>query len=184
MKAVVLIGFMGAGKSSVGRMVSEKLGWAFEDLDARIEQLEERTVAEIFRDSGEERFRRAEYRALKQVLGEIEAGAGKIVALGGGTFVQSQNAELMETADVATLFLDASVEELWRRCKEQAKREQIERPLVRDLASFRELYQIRRPHYLKASIRQETSGKTVEEIAREIIQTLGFEPVGETRGEK
>ena len=65
------------------------------------------------------------------------------------------------------MFLDAGVEELWRRCREQAERQGMERPLLGSLESFRELYEARRPHYLKAALRQETGGKTVEEIAAE-----------------
>ena len=64
----ILIGFMGAGKSSVGRALGEKLGWAFEDLDERIERRERRKVHEIFRHSGEDEFRRAEHVALKELL--------------------------------------------------------------------------------------------------------------------
>ena len=57
----MLVGFMGAGKTTVGRMLGAQLGWRFEDLDDRIERRERRTVTEIFRDSGESSFRRAEH---------------------------------------------------------------------------------------------------------------------------
>jgi shikimate kinase len=185
-RAVVLIGFMGAGKSSVGRILGKQLGWTFEDLDERIERRERRTVPEIFRDFGEAEFRRVEHAALRELLGELRAGAGKVVALGGGAFAQNHNAGLIEAANVPTMFLDASAEELWRRCKKQAERERIERPLLGSLASFRELYQARRPHYLRAAFRQETSGKTVEEIAAELAHALGLtrSESGGRRGEK
>ncbi len=158
--AVVLIGFMGAGKSSVGRALGERLGWAFEDLDERIERRERRTVPEIFRDSGEREFRRAEHAALTELLSELESGAERVVALGGGAFVQKENARLIEASGVPTVFLDASVEELWRRCDQQARQHAVERPLAGSMGSFRELYEARRPHYLKASLRQETGGKS------------------------
>ena len=67
-RAVALVGFMGAGKSSVGRALSEQLGWMFEDLDERIERRERRKVAEIFRESGEAGFRKAEHAALRELL--------------------------------------------------------------------------------------------------------------------
>src|SRR6202167_1232730 len=70
-RAVVLIGFMGAGKSSVGRALSAQLGWAFEDLDERIERRERRKVFEIFRDFGEPAFRLAELSALKELLNDL-----------------------------------------------------------------------------------------------------------------
>jgi shikimate kinase len=171
-RAVVLIGFMGAGKSSVGRALGVLLGWAFEDLDERIERREARTVAEIFRESGESGFRRAEHAALKELVRELNAGAEKIVALGGGAFVQQRNASLIEAGGVPTVFLDADVEELWRRCREQRG---TERPLISSLESFRELYEVRRPHYLKASLRQETSGKKIEEIVAEVVRALNLD---------
>ena len=183
-RAVVLIGFMGAGKSSVGRALGERLGWAFEDLDDRIERREGRKVHEIFRESGELEFRRAEHVALKELLGELRNGAEKIVALGGGAFVQKHNARLIKAGDVATVFLDAGADELWRRCRQQAEQDGTKRPLLTNLEAFRELYEARRPHYLKASLKQETVGKTVERIAAEVVQTLGFEKRGGTRGEK
>jgi shikimate kinase len=180
----VLIGFMGAGKSSVGRVLGEQLGWAFVDLDERIERRERRTVAEMFRDYGEAGFRRMERAALAELLGELRSRSGKVVALGGGAFAQKHNTDLIEAAKVPTMFLDASAEELWRRCKKQAEGEQIERPLLGSLASFRELYQTRRPHYLKAAFRLEIDSKTVEEIAAEVTRALGLTKSGGRRGEK
>jgi len=173
-RAVILIGFMGAGKSSVGCAMGERLGWAFEDLDERIERRERRKVPEIFRKSGESGFRRAEHAALKELLSELRAGAERIVALGGGALVQEKNARLIEAAGVPTVFLDAAPEELWRRCLQQAERQGIERPLLGNVESFRKLYEARRPHYWKASFRQETGEKTVEEIAAEVVQALGL----------
>jgi shikimate kinase len=173
--AVILIGFMGAGKSSVGRALSEHLGWPFEDLDQRVERREQRKVAEIFRDFGESEFRRAEHAALKELLSELRAGVNRIVASGGGTFVQKRNARLVENEGVPTVFLDAAAEELWQRCRRQADAEAMQRPLLGSLASFRELYEERRPHYLRASLRQVTSGKTVHQIAAEIVDALGLD---------
>ena len=175
---------MGAGKSSVGRALAEQLGWTFEDLDDRIEQREGRKVPEIFRDSGEVGFRRAEYSALKELMGELQAAPQRIVALGGGAFVQKENARLIESGAAPTVFLDAGVEELWRRCKQQAELQGMERPLQGSRERFGELYAARRRHYLKASFRQETGGKSVQEIATEVIHFLGVERRREKRGER
>jgi shikimate kinase len=183
-RAVVLIGFMGAGKSSVGRALAEEMGWTFEDLDERIERREQRKVPEIFRELGEAEFRRAEHEALKELLQGVRAGAERVIALGGGAFVQKRNAELVETREVPTVFLDADVNELWRRCRLQAEQEGIERPLLGSLEGFRELYERRRPHYLKASLRQETGGKNVEGIVAEVVQALGLDGRRGRRGEK
>ena len=101
--AVFLVGFMGAGKSSVGRVLGQLLNWVFEDLDDRIEAREGRSVAQIFRDSGESEFRRAEHAALAQVLEELRGGSARIVALGGGAFVQKQNAAVLEASSFPTV---------------------------------------------------------------------------------
>ncbi len=176
---VFLVGFMGAGKSSVGRALGQRLNWIFEDLDDRIEQGEERKIAEIFRDSGEADFRRAEYAALRQVLEELRGGVVKkrIVALGGGAFVQQANAALLQTAGVPTVFLDAPVEELWQRCRSQAEKAATERPLLGNFEQFRTLHQTRRKSYSKAQIKIETGGRDVETIAAEIAETLGLKKI-------
>ena len=181
---MILVGFMGAGKSSVGQALADQLGWTFEDLDDRIEQREGRTVPEIFRDSGEVGFRRAEHKALKQLMEELQAAPKKIVALGGGAFVQKENARLIEAEGIPTVFLDAEVDKLWRRCRQQAERGGIERPLWGSLERFGELYEARRRYYLKASFRQETDGKTIQEIATEVVEALGLNRRREKRGEK
>ena len=94
----------------------------------------------------------------------------RCVALGGGAFAQENNAALLEEAGFSTIFLDAPVEELFRRCRQQ----QLERPLRGDLEEFRRLYEDRRPCYLKAGLRIETAGKDVEEVAAEVIDSLGL----------
>jgi shikimate kinase len=182
--AVILIGFMGAGKSSVGGALARQMGWTFEDLDERIERRNGRKVQEIFRDLGEAEFRRAEHEALKELLKGLREGAERVIALGGGAFVQKRNARLIEAGGVPTVFLDADVDELWRRCRSQAEQQGTERPLLGGLEGFRELYEKRRPHYMKASWRQETGGKNIEGIAEELVQALGLRRREGRRGEK
>lgn len=182
--AVFLVGFMGAGKSSVGRALGQQLNWVFEDLDDRIEARELRTVAEIFRDSGESEFRRAEQAALEQVLRELSGGVARIVALGGGAFVQKENAARLKSSSVPTIFLDAAVEELWQRCCAQASAAGAERPLLRSLEQFRKLHQARRRSYSKATLKIQTGGRAVETIAAEIAETLGLRKAPEKKGRK
>jgi shikimate kinase len=176
--AVFLVGFMGAGKSSVGRALGQQLNWVFEDLDDRIERREGRKIADIFRDSGEEEFRRAEHAALRQVIDEFRGGGVKVIALGGGAFVQEKNAKLLSESAVSTVFLDAPVEELWRRCSEQAREAGAERPLLRSPQQFRELHQTRCNSYARASVRIQTGGRSVESIAAEIAKKLGLKKIG------
>lgn len=174
---VFLVGFMGAGKTSVGRALGQHLNWVFEDLDDRIERREGRTVAEIFRDSGESAFRKAEHSALQQVLEELRGGVARVMALGGGAFVQEENAALLAAAGVPTVFLDAPVEELWQRCRQQANEAGAERPLLSSKDQFRELYDTRRRSYLKAGLRTESGARTVDAIAAEIAQALGLKAI-------
>lgn len=175
--AVFLVGFMGAGKSSVGRALAARLNWVFEDLDDRIQQREGRSVAEIFRDLGETAFRQAEQSALEQVLEELRGGVARIVALGGGAFVQEENAALLAASGVPTVFLDAPVEELWRRCSQQASAEGAVRPLLRSQEQFRELHATRRRSYMKASRKMETGSRAVDAIAAEIAKELGLKTI-------
>jgi shikimate kinase len=174
---VCLVGFMGAGKSSVGRALGLRLNWIFEDLDDRIAARESRTVAEIFRDSGESAFRRAEHAALQHVLEELRSGMARIVALGGGAFVQKENADLLQASGVPTVFLDAPVEELWQRCCSQAAEAGTERPLLQNMDQFRKLYETRRRSYLRASLKVQTGNRPVEAIAAEIAKLLGLKEI-------
>jgi shikimate kinase len=149
--------------------LSRKLGWRFEDLDDRIQAREGRTIPEIFEQSGEGEFRRSELAALRELLAEAESGP-MIAALGGGAFVPDEVASLLEKAGNITVFLDAPVEELWRRCARHA----IDRPLQRMEAEFRQLYEARRPRYLRAQVRVETSGREIERIVDEIVSGTGL----------
>ena len=168
-RAVFLVGFMGAGKTSVGRSLSLRLGWSFEDLDDRIQARAGRSIAEIFRDSGEIEFRRLESAALHELLTELHDGP-RVVALGGGAFVEPGNTALLDGARAHVIFLDGSAEELFRRCAQ----EQRQRPLLQDAEQFRELYRQRRPAYLMASGRIDTSGKDVDSVATEVACWIGL----------
>ena len=175
--AVILVGFMGAGKSSVGRALGQRLNWPFEDLDDRIKAREGRTVAAIFRDSGESEFRRAEHTAVRLALEELRGGSSKVIALGGGAFVQKENTALLKASQVPTVFLDAPVEELWQRCCTQADANGTERPLLRSREQFCQLYETRRAGYESATLQIQTGSRTVEAIASEIAEKLGLKKI-------
>ena len=82
---VFLVGFMGVGKTTVGHALATRLGWAFADTDAMVEQSAGRSIEEIFRESGEGRFREVEWDALRSLQGRKHL----VVATGGGTFVEA-----------------------------------------------------------------------------------------------
>ncbi len=162
-----LVGFMGAGKSTVGRIVSESVGWAFSDLDDCIETTHQRSIAELFNERGEESFREIERSALRALVAESHVGP-RIVALGGGAFVSPSNHELTRSGSSISIFLDAPAEELYRRCNAQNS----QRPLHRSFDDFRNLYQARRTSYQAATLTVDTLGKDVDQIAGEIAAHL------------
>src|SRR5437868_876620 len=169
-RAVFLVGFMGARKTSVGRVLAARLGWRFIDLDDRIEAREGRTVRDIFEQSGEAVFRKAESAELRALIDDLDR-TPTIAALGGGAFVQPENAAVLRESAAPTVFLDASVEILTERCEPAVGA----RPLFRDPKSFRALHYARRPASLGATLRVDTAGKSIDAVADEIVTTPGHQ---------
>lgn len=159
---------MGAGKTTVGASLAERLHWPFIDLDDVIVARTSRSVPEIFRDEGEARFREHETAALREVIEERLPRRPTVVALGGGAFVQLRNLRLIRAAKQPTVFLDADLPELRNRCAAQMDT----RPLFRDENQFRQLYEARRSGYMKADLRVDTTGKRVDEIVNEVLSRL------------
>src|SRR5215472_11455606 len=149
--AIFLVGFMGAGKTTIGIALAKLLGWRFVDLDDHIETQAGRTIAEIFRSDGEAEFRRIELAVLTQMI-EAQEIRESVVALGGGAFVQPRIRKLVGETGQITVFLDAPVSELLKRCRES----EIERPLAGDQTRFRDLYKQRRARYLESDLRVST----------------------------
>ncbi|HXX28518.1 MAG TPA: shikimate kinase [Terriglobales bacterium] len=168
-RVIFLIGFMGAGKTTVGRVLAARLGWPFEDLDDRIQSREARTIEQIFRVEGEAGFRIVEREAIRELISNL-GPLPRVVALGGGSFAQPDNATLIEGLAAPVVFLDGSAEELFRRCEREGR----ERPLRRDAEQFSALYDERRPSYLKATCRIDTDGKDPGMIAAEVACSLGL----------
>ncbi len=164
--AVVLIGFMGAGKSSVGRVVAGLLGADFVDLDARIESAAGRSVGEIFASEGEGVFREMEKEAIRDAV----AVPGRVVAAGGGAFLDPGNRALLK-AYAPVVFLDVSPETVLARLSRDASR-----PLLRGgdrEAKVRDLMARRRPSYAEADFSVGTDGLTVAQVARRVVALLG-----------
>jgi shikimate kinase len=169
-KLVCLTGFMGSGKSTTARLLAGQLGWLNIDLDKRITEETNLSIAEIFARMGEAEFRRIEHEHLARVLGESAATQKpRIVSLGGGTIAQPQNLTLLRDAGAVLIWLRCPVEELLHRCARIT-----DRPLFRDEASFRRLYEERLPTYELADYRVESRGEPSRVV--EQILALGIFP--------
>jgi shikimate kinase len=167
-RAVFLVGFMASGKTTVGRELARRLGWDFVDLDARIESREQQTIPEIFRDRREHGFRLAEAAALRALIKSLERDT--VVALGGGTFVQPKNRELLQPWP--SIFLEVPRDELWRRSLEDATK----RPLRKDdPTEFASQYEYRLQFYRQATVTVVTSGKDPAAVCAEIERRLLFQ---------
>lgn len=145
--AIYLVGFMASGKSTIGRLLADRLGWRFVDLDDDIEAAEKVTISRIFETRGEDDFRRIEHQALRTRVREVECGKPTVMALGGGAFVRPENYALLEDNGI-TIWLDCPFETVKRRV-EQA----THRPLARDPETFGRLYGARREGYSRADHR-------------------------------
>ncbi len=161
---------MGAGKTTVGRVLANALGWQFMDLDEEIENRHRQGVRDIFRLHGEAHFRQVETLALRDCLDGIPLST--VIALGGGTFIQPRNVELLRLASVHVVFLEASAEELFDRCRNTVSPEENVRPLAADPDAFFALYEQRLPLYRTAHLTVYTTAKSTEEIAREIAAAV------------
>jgi shikimate kinase len=176
---VVLTGFMGAGKSTIGRILADRLGWEFLDLDTYIEARAGLTVPDIFAIHGEQRFRELESQALASALGRQNV----VLALGGGAPEVLTNRLLIEqTPATATIFLDAPFSTLFDRCMMQALNApaaapdtqpgQI-RPLLADPAAAETRFLARRPVYRRlARLIVDTARLTTEDTVTGILSAL------------
>ena len=165
--AVALVGFMGAGKSTVGQALAQRLAWQFFDLDQLIEARDGRTVEQIFRESGEPAFRKLEHTLLRESLAGWKV-RGSVLALGGGAFVQPEIQRLLADASVPSVFLDATVEVLFQRSDQPG----VIRPLRSDAKQFSELYERRRQAYGQADLRVDTGNKEINAVVEEIVSAL------------
>lgn len=170
---VYLTGFMTSGKSTIGPILANSLGWNFFDLDVVIEKKEMMSVVEIFNEKGEDYFRKVETQTL-DILSKSELS---IISLGGGTIASKVNLDIMQKTGII-IYLKASSEQIYYRLKNK-----INRPLFRELVlnerpkeefieKISSLMSEREPYYLKADIIYDTEnnsiGLTVDNLVKEI----------------
>jgi 3-dehydroquinate synthase len=181
---VVLIGFSGAGKSTVGRLLSERLGWRLIDMDTEIERLAGRSIPEIFRDDGEPAFRAMERHALADAL----RAEGAVISTGGGAVVADEvwDARWLRSPGTITVLLDAPAQVLHDRlvAQQAADPSGAVRPMLEGddpLARISNLKAQRAPWYERAAVTVPVAGRAPEEVASTIAQAAGAEPRQEIR---
>ncbi|HEX7315245.1 MAG TPA: shikimate kinase [Pyrinomonadaceae bacterium] len=168
---VVITGFMGAGKTTVGRALANLLGETFIDLDDAVRELEGRGPRELIDEEGEDFFREAETRALRHVL---ERGEARVVATGGGAWTLARNRALVAEHGCLSVWLDAPFELCLRRIEDEGARDS--RPFARDAARAHALYEQRLAAYRLADLRVPVAHESgADELAAEIVAALGSE---------
>ena len=162
---LILSGFMGSGKTSVGRAAAALLGWAFVDLDAEFVE-REGDIAGYFARQGENGFRERESRLLREVLHRQAVGRGTVIALGGGT-LESPHAMEMLAGRGGLVLLDVDIERAWQRARGTG------RPLATERGAFEALYRRRLERYEEAADWVVPAGdRTVEDLAEEVVRLM------------
>lgn len=157
---IVLVGFMGAGKSTVGPLLARRLGWPFLDLDDEIQAAAGRTVPEIFATEGEAAFRAAERAAAERV----GARAPLVLATGGGAFTVAETRGALQRGAL-TVWLRCDLEALLLRIPADGSR-----PLAANRATIAPLLRTREPSYALADLTVDTSGTAPDDVARIIAE--------------
>jgi shikimate kinase len=158
-----LVGFMGAGKTTVAAALGARIGWRSEDIDERIETRERRSIAAIFVQEGEAYFRQAE----RDVLSDLLPLRHVIIATGGGTFFDPANRAVMLN-DGAVAWLDLPLSRVIDRIPPDGRR-----PLAADLVQMEQLYLQRRLAYTEAHVRIDAA-RPVGEIVERLLEWIGY----------
>ncbi len=157
-RRVVLVGFMGVGKSTIGRLLAQRLGWDFCDLDRRVEIRAGQPIAEMFASRGEAAFREEERLAAESLLERSQC----VVAAGGGAWHEPATRELL-ARDSVSVWLQADLPTLQHRLPDNPAR-----PLARDRARMAALFAERQPSYRLADLSVETKDRSPHEIADQV----------------
>jgi shikimate kinase len=167
---IFLVGFMASGKTTVGRLLAEGLGWTFADLDELVTRAAGRTVPEIFAAEGEAGFRRREGAAVREAASRSRV----VVATGGGAACREENlAAMLDSGRV--IALGVSPEEAIRRAGGASGRPLLDGK-ADPVGEARRLLEVRRAFYERAHIRLQTDGRTPSEIAQALLAELHVQP--------
>lgn len=162
---IVLTGFMGAGKSTVGRLLASQLGWRFLDVDQEIEAAQNATIAAIFAQRGEPWFRQLEHETIRELLNAERL----ILALGGGAIEDERTRRLLLQAEETRLVhLDASLDTVLLRCRGT----ETLRPVLQDHAHLESRYQRRLPLYRQAHLTVAVDSMLPEAVVATILAQM------------
>jgi len=159
---IFLVGFMGAGKSTLAAALGARLNWRVEDTDTLVEQREKMTVAEIFARHGEARFRAAEH----DVLADLLPARQVVVATGGGTYADPGNRTLINRGGVA-IWLDVSLKQVIARLPADGRR-----PLAVDRSDMERLFHARQSAYRHAHLRLDAEHASTAELVERVLAWL------------
>ncbi len=166
-KNIILTGFMGVGKTSIGTRLSSDLGYTFVDTDELIEADQMMTITEIFAQKGEPCFRDVEARIIRTVL----ENDNQVVSTGGGAVIRDENREMFKKAGLVVC-LAARPEVIYERIKHETHRPLLKVP--DPMARIRELLESRAKFYSQADLIIDTSEKSVDEAVREIKERVRY----------
>lgn len=163
---IVIVGFMGCGKTAVAHALARKLNLPMVDLDRTIADQHGRTAAQLIREDGEPAFRAIETKALHQLL---ETAARGVIALGGGAWITDVNRKLIDQYRCTSVWLDTPFELCWRRIEASEE----DRPLGRTREQAEQLYRARKPVYKQATIRVPVEPhETLESIVARLVEAI------------
>lgn len=166
MRKITLIGMMGSGKTTIGKILSEQTGISAIDLDDFIENKENESISEIFKTKGEQYFRTVEAITIKELT---QTTSSQILSLGGGTFENEQTRELL-LKNSTVIYLETTPEEIFKRIQKTNNR-----PLLKNNMTIEKISEIiaqRKNNYNLAHHKILTDGKTPSKIAEEILGAL------------
>lgn len=161
---IVLVGFMGAGKSVCGRVLARRLGRCFVETDDMITAQDGRSIPEIFEASGEERFRQLE----AETLEALRMKSGNVIATGGGLPCREGRMDALKALGTV-VWLDGDFRDLFDRARRGG-----DRPMLRgrSVADVEALYRQRTAYYRQAHLTVDTTGLGVDEVVRRLVRAL------------
>lgn len=165
MKNIVLVGFMGTGKTAVAKRLARKLKMRYINTDDIIEDRENRAISDIFADEGEPYFRKVE----KEVVREVSSVDNAVIATGGGVVLDDENLENLRKKGVI-ICLNASPELIYERTKSYTHRPLLNAP--DPIGKIRELLKSREPYYKKADYQVDIMGKDIDKITEEVKRMI------------